>query len=85
MPGSLTDRVNGRYDMVAANIVADVILELNGSILGYLKPGAVYLMSGIIDRREEEILASLKDRFDILEIKRDRGWTAIAARAIPAK
>ena len=85
LAGSLTDRVNGRYDMVAANIVADVILELNGSILGYLKPGAVYLMSGIIDRREEEILASLKDRFDILEIKRDRGWTAIAARAIPAK
>lgn len=81
LTGSLTDRISGRYDMAFANIVADIILELNGSILDYLKPGAIYLMSGIIDIREPEILASLKDRFDVLEIKRERGWTAIAARA----
>lgn len=80
--GSLTERVQGRYDLVAANIVADVILTLNTSIADYLKPGAIYLMSGIIDTREEEILASLSEKFEVIEIRRDRGWTAIAARAL---
>ena len=81
LAGSLTDRVNGRYDLAAANIVADIILTLNDSILNYLKPGAIYLMSGVIDERETEVLASIESRFEILEILRERGWTAIAARA----
>ena len=81
LAGNLTDRVHGQFDLVAANIVADVILMLNTSIKDYLKPGAVYLMSGIIDTREQEILDSLAQNFDILEVCRDRGWTAIAARA----
>lgn len=78
--GSLTDQVEGRFDLVAANIVADVILELNASIAQFMRPGATYLMSGIIDTREAEVLSSLEGRFTVLEILRERGWTAIAAR-----
>lgn len=80
--GSLTDRIQGQFDLVAANIVADVILTLNDSIGDFLKPGALYLMSGIIDAREEEVLSSLAGRFELIEVRRDRGWTAIAARAL---
>lgn len=80
--GSLTERVSGRYELVAANIVADVILDLNQGIVDYLVPGGMYLMSGIIDLREQEVLDSLKDRFEVIEIRRDRGWSAIAARPV---
>lgn len=79
--GSLTDQVHGQFDLVAANIVADIILALNQDVGDFLVPGAVYLMSGIIDTREDEVLASLEGKFEVLEILRERGWVAIAARA----
>ena len=45
--------------MVVANIVADVILRLTGKIDAFLEKDAVYLMSGIIDTRAEEVKAAL--------------------------
>lgn len=78
--GDLTDKVSGRFQVVTANIVADVIISLNRSVRGFMQPGALYLMSGIIDHREADVLASLRQDFDVLEIRRQRGWTAIAAR-----
>ena len=45
-----------------------------------MEPEAVYLMSGIIDTRAEEILAVVKKKFEILEYREENGWVAIAAR-----
>ena len=78
--GSLIEQVTGQFDLIFANIVADVILTLNQQILPYCTPHTIYLISGIIDQREKEILDDLKDQFEVLEIRRDRGWSAIAAR-----
>lgn len=78
--GSLTDRVNGKYRMIAANIVADVILSLTETVEAFMEPDAVYLMSGIIDTREQEVLSAVEKRFQILECRRENGWVAIAAR-----
>lgn len=80
--GDLTDRVSGKFQVVCANIVADVILMLNQSIANFMEKDCLYLMSGIIDIREEEILASLEGKFEVLEICRERGWTAIAAKPL---
>ena len=80
--GSLTEKVEGKYDIIAANIVADVLLFLNKDIKQFLKEDGIYIMSGIIDLREKEILDSLEGEFKVLDIRRERGWTAIAVSAI---
>ena len=79
--GSLTEQVEGRFDVVAANIVADVIVELVKDIRNFLNPGAVFLMSGIIDEREEDVLRALKGKFRVIERREDHGWVALAAKA----
>ena len=68
--------------MVCANIVADIIMMLNETITDFMEKDCLYLMSGIIDTREEDVLASLEGKFEVLEICRERGWTAIAAKPL---
>lgn len=78
--GNLTDQVSGRYDVVAANIVADVVIALTGDIERFLKPDTVYLMSGIIDIREADVLAEVEKKFRILGRREEKGWVALAAK-----
>lgn len=78
--GSLTEQVTGTYRIVAANIVADVILTLTEDVETFMEPDAVYLMSGIIDTRAEEVLAAVKQKFQVVEYLEENGWVAIAAK-----
>lgn len=77
--GSLTEQVVGKFDVVAANIVADVVIELTKEIERFLAPGAVFLMSGIIDEREDDVLAALERKFRVVGRKEEKGWVALAA------
>ncbi len=78
--GNLTDQVNGQYDIVVANIVADIIISLTGDVERFLKPDAVYLMSGIIDTRETDVLAEVEKKFRIIGRREEKGWIALAAK-----
>ena len=79
--GDLTDKVSGKYKIVVANIVADIIVKLTKDIKLFLTDDATYIMSGIIDTRKDDVLNCLKDDFDIIEIIEENGWVAIAAKA----
>lgn len=57
--GDLADRVQGQYEVVAANIVADAIIALSPAVPAFLKEGGVYIVSGIIDTREQDVVAAL--------------------------
>jgi ribosomal protein L11 methyltransferase len=83
--GNLTEQVHGTFDVVAANIVADVVIELTQNIGQYLAPDAVYLMSGIIDEREQDVLDALKGKFEVIARREEKGWVALAAKAVPQK
>ena len=83
--GSLTEQVQGTFDVVAANIVADVVIELTQNIGQYLAPGAVYLMSGIIDERENDVLDALKGKFDVIARREEKGWVALAAKPVASQ
>ncbi|WP_337928174.1 50S ribosomal protein L11 methyltransferase [Anaerotignum lactatifermentans] len=70
-----------KYDLVAANIVADVIIALTKQVPDYIKDGGVFLCSGIITERKEDVLEALKAaNFAVLDIKEKTSWVAIATR-----
>lgn len=69
-----------RYDLVLANIVADVIIPLSAHAGDLLAPGGVFLCSGIIDTRAAEVKAALeKNGLVVLDTRTENGWVAYAA------
>ncbi len=74
---------NRNFDVVVANIVADVIIALTTQVVEYIKKDGIFLCSGIITQREEDVISALESaNFDVLEIKRDKDWVAIATRYV---
>ena len=57
--GALRDAIGTGYDVVVANIVADVIIPLAALAPAFLAPGGTFVCSGIIDGREDEVAAAL--------------------------
>lgn len=78
--GSFTEKVEGKFDLVLANIVADAIIFLSNGVRDFMKDDAVYIMSGIIDTRAGEVKAEVSRYFDIIEEKYDGGWACFAAK-----
>ncbi len=69
-------------DVVVANIIADAIILLSGAVRAHIAPGGVFLSSGIIRDREEDVLSALRDAgFMVEHIERKGEWIAIVARA----
>lgn len=80
--GDLADKVSGKYSIITANIVADVIIRLTPDLRRFLSPGGVFIASGIIDAREADVLAALKEAgLTVKERRASGGWVALAAGA----
>ena len=79
--GDLTDKISGQYDVICANIVADVIIGLAPMVRSLLAPGGLFLCSGIIDDRAEEVAAHLREAgLEIAETRSADGWFAYTCR-----
>ena len=79
--GSLRRELEGSYDIVVANIVADVIIALAPLVPSMLRPGGTFLCSGIIDNRAEEVRAALEAAgWTVLETQSADGWFAYTCR-----
>lgn len=71
-----------QYDIVVANILADIIIPLSGVIKDNMKPGALFISSGIIDTKEEAVReALLANGFEIVEVTHSGDWVSFTARA----
>lgn len=71
-----------QFDLIAANIISDVIIELSANIRKYLKKGGSLVCSGIISERENDVLEALGNvGFEDFKIERKNEWTAITAYA----
>lgn len=78
--GDLIESADGIYDIVVANIVADVIMELTHDIRRIMQLGGVFISSGIIVERAQEVASVIADcGFKITDIRERRGWAAIRA------
>lgn len=80
--GNLADEVTGTYDIITANIVADAIIMLSGDIEKHMHKDTIYIMSGIIDSRLEDVLSALPKTLEIIETRTDKGWYCLVAKLI---
>lgn len=79
--GDLTDKISGKFDIVCANIVADVIIGLSSTVKDFMKDDAIFLCSGIIDMRADEVEAALKENgFTVLDHYVKDNWNAYAVK-----
>ena len=70
-----------KYDIVVANILAPVLVELTPVIVNQMKPGAVYITSGIIDDKEEMVVEAVKKAgLEVLEVTYQGEWVSVTAR-----
>ncbi len=70
-----------KYDMVVANILAEVLVPLTPVILAQMKPGALYITSGIIDDKEETVVKAVKAAgLEVLEVNHQGEWVSVTAR-----
>ena len=70
-----------KYDIVAANILADVLVPLTPVILHQLKKGGIYITSGIIDDKEETVTEAVRAAgMEVLEVHHQGEWVSVTAR-----
>lgn len=71
----------GQYDIVVANILADVIIPLSGVIRPFMKENGVFITSGIIDTKEEAVKDALaQNGFEIVDVLHMGEWVSVVAR-----
>jgi ribosomal protein L11 methyltransferase len=70
-----------KYDIVAANILADVLVPLTPVILHQLKRGGIYITSGIIDEKEETVVEAVRAAgLEVVEVTHQNDWVSVTAR-----
>lgn len=78
---SLRHMLGSGYDAVLANIVSDVIIPLSALVREFMKPGAVFITSGIIDGRQDEVRAALDGNgFEVVEHRNEEEWHCFVCR-----
>ena len=73
-----------RYDIVVANILADVLVPLTPVIVKHMKPGGVYITSGIINDKEKAVTEAVRAAgLQVLEVTAQGEWVSVTARKMP--
>ena len=79
VPGDLAACVQGTYEVVVSNIVADAILSLKSQVGRHMANGGVWICSGIIDTRADEVVAACEEAGFTLACRKDEdGWVCLA-------
>lgn len=73
-----------KYDIIVANILAPVIVMLVGEVAQHMKPGALFITSGIIDTKEQDVVDAFNanPEFEIVEINHQGEWVNVTARRV---
>ncbi|MCC8045873.1 MAG: 50S ribosomal protein L11 methyltransferase [Clostridiales bacterium] len=70
-----------KYDIVVANILAEVLLPLTPVVVNHLKAGGIYITSGIIDEKETVVVEAVKKAgLEVIEVTRQNDWVSVTAR-----
>lgn len=75
---ALANEIDGEYDIITANIVADVLIAMRNFFGRYLKPQGILIISGIIEERMDEVVNAVENSgFTALESNIKEGWAAV--------
>ncbi|TJX14735.1 50S ribosomal protein L11 methyltransferase [Tissierella creatinini] len=78
--GNLLDLVQGNADVIVANIIAEIIVDMTADLQKYLKEDGIFICSGIISEKIKMVEDSLLTHgFKILQIKENNGWACIVS------
>ena len=76
--GDLADKVTKKYDVVVANIVADIIILFSTQVRAFMKQGARFVASGIIDSRADEVVLALQNAGLVVKERiEENGWVCL--------
>lgn len=76
---ALVEKIGGGFDIIAANIVADVLIAMSPIFERFLKKGSKLILSGIIIERADEVIEAVKSKgYTLVEIREKDGWAAVA-------
>lgn len=75
----LAETIGGGFDIIAANIVADVLIAMSPLFERFVKKGGKLILSGIITERADEVIAAVKSKgYTLVELREKDGWAAVA-------
>ena len=81
LEGNLLEKVDAQCEVCVANIIADVICMFAAPLNDHIVPGGLFICSGIIKEREQDVTdALLAANYSILEIRRKGEWVAMISR-----
>jgi ribosomal protein L11 methyltransferase len=84
--GKTTQQIVGhdKYNIVVANILAEVIIPLQEMVYKHMVGGGIFIMSGIINTKEETVCKAIKDNphFELVEVTKDGEWVSVTARKV---
>lgn len=76
---ALVEKIGGEFDIIAANIVADVLIAMSPLFEKFLKKGSKLILSGIIIERADEVIEAVKSKgYTLVEIREKDGWAAVS-------
>lgn len=84
LPQDLPTEPKHDYDLVIANILAEVIIELRDTLLLHLKHGGTLLLTGILDSQAERVKQHFGDEFEFTEQQQDQ-WTMLVVKTVSSK
>lgn len=76
---ALVEKIGGGFDIIAANIVADVLIAMSLIFERFLKKGGRLILSGIITERADEVIEAVKSKgYTLVELREKDGWAAVS-------
>lgn len=79
---SLVEKIGSGYNIICANIVADVLIAMKDIYRGFIKESGILIMSGIISFRKDDVIEAITAQdFKVLEVHEKDDWVAIALKA----
>jgi len=76
---ALVEKIGGGFDLIAANIVADVLIAMSPLFERFVKKGGKLILSGIITERADEVIEAVKSKgYTLVELREKDGWAAVA-------
>jgi len=76
--GNLTDKVDEKFDFVAANILTETIMLLLDSVKSVLKNKSVFICSGIIEKSKDKVAEKMvASGFEVIEIRKKEEWVSL--------